>query len=43
MIEVICIAAGFIFGIAAVVIYTVAVWEINERRDFKKKHTERGK
>ena len=41
MIELICIVAGFIFGVAAVVVYTVAVWEINERREFKRK-SERG-
>jgi len=41
MIELLLILAGFIFGVAAVIIYTVAVWEINEREELKRK-SERG-
>jgi len=37
MIELICIAAGFILGVGAVVIYTVSVWEINDRKDNRDK------
>jgi len=37
MIELICILAGFILGVGAVVVYTVSVWEINDRKDNRDK------
>jgi len=37
MIELFLIGAGFIFGVAAVIVYTVAVWEINERKEKRDK------